>query len=73
MATAIKYEKSVAWHGNLSTQEYPSNKQNVIQQSTLVLIEDDTPRMKFNSMIIGSIEMELIEVYDIHNNYHSVK
>ena len=28
------------------------------------MIKDDTPRMKFNSMIIGSIEMELIEVYD---------
>ena len=34
VATAIKYEESVARHGNLSTQEYPSNKQDVIQQST---------------------------------------
>ena len=73
MDTAIKYEESVARHGNLSAQEYPSNKQDVIQQSTLVLLEDNVPRMKFDSMMIGTIEMELIEVYDIHNNYHHVK
>ena len=66
-------KKRVARHGYLSTQEYPRNEQDVTQQSTLVVLEDDLPCIRLDSMIIGTIEMVLIEVRYILNNYHNVK
>lgn len=66
-------KKRVARHGYLSTQEYPRNEQDVTQQSTLVVLEDDLPCIRLDSMIIGTIEMVLIEVRYILNNYHNMK
>ena len=71
-----QYGESSAWHGNLSTQEHPYLEQTryIKEESTLAVLEDNLPHIKLDSMIMGTIEMELIEVYYIwYNNYHTVK
>ena len=67
-----QYGESSAWHGNLSTQEHPYLEQTryIKEESTLAVLEDNLPHIKLDSMIMGTIEMELIEVYMIQQLSH---
>ena len=67
-----QYGESVAWRGNLSTQEhlYLEETRYIKEESTLAVLEDNLPHIKLDSMIMGTIEMELIEVYMIQQLSH---